>query len=71
MAGELFKNVGFLGCYNKSSALAEMGDRDHSRHWQTPNTTLYGCCAPFAGELGPCLTQCGLGRGLLSYQVAS
>jgi len=24
-----------------------------------------GCCAPFAGELGPCLTQCGLGRGLL------
>jgi len=22
-------------------------------------------------ELGPCLTQCGLGRGLLPYQVAS
>jgi len=30
-----------------------------------------GCCAPFAGKLGPRLTQCGLGRGLLPYQVAS
>ena len=32
-----------------------------------------GCCAAFAGggELGPHLTQCGLGRGLLLYQVAS
>jgi len=30
-----------------------------------------GCCAPFAGELGPRLTQCGLDRGLLWYQVAS
>ena len=26
-----------------------------------------GCCAPFAGELGPRLTQCDLGRGLLPY----
>jgi len=30
-----------------------------------------GCCAPFTREQGPGLTQCGLGRGLLSYQVAS
>ena len=30
-----------------------------------------GCCAPFVGELGTCLTQCGLGQGLLAYQVAS
>jgi len=30
-----------------------------------------GCCAPFVGELGPHLTQCGLGQGLHSYQVAS
>jgi len=30
-----------------------------------------GCCAAFAREQGPGLTQCGLGRGLLSYQVAS
>jgi len=29
-----------------------------------------GCCAPFEGELGPRLIQCGLGRGLLPYQVA-
>ena len=53
---------------NKSSAVAEMGDRGHNRH--APKRG--GCCAPFAGEeLGPCLTQCGLGRGLLPYQVAS
>jgi len=32
---------------------------------------VVNCCAPFAGELGPRLTQCGLGRGLLPYQVAS
>jgi len=31
-----------------------------------------GCCAPFGwGELGPHLIQCGLGRGLPPYQVAS
>jgi len=30
-----------------------------------------GCCVPFVGELGPRLTQYGLGRGLLLYQVAS
>ena len=30
-----------------------------------------GCCAPFSGELGLRLTQCGLGQGLLPYQVAS
>jgi len=30
-----------------------------------------GCCALFAGELGPRLTQCGLGQGLLPYQAVS
>jgi len=30
-----------------------------------------GGCAPFLGELGPHLAQCGLGRGLPPYQVAS
>jgi len=32
-----------------------------------------GCCAPFAGggDGSPHLTQCGLGRGLPPYQVAS
>jgi len=54
-------------CY-KFSAVAEMGDRlvtiDMSRK--------LGGCAPFGREeLGPHVTQCGLGRGLPSYQVAS
>jgi len=30
-----------------------------------------GLLCPFVGELGPRLTQCDLGRGLLPYQVAS
>jgi len=30
-----------------------------------------GYCAPFVGVLGPHLTQCGLGRGLLPYHVVS
>jgi len=32
-----------------------------------------GCCAPFfwGGELGPHLTQCGMGRGLPLYPVSS
>jgi len=29
------------------------------------------CCVPFVGGLGPHVTQCGLGRGLFPYQVAS
>jgi len=37
-----------FGRLYKSSAVAEMGDRGHSRHARK-------------GELGPCLTQCGLG----------
>ena len=30
-----------------------------------------GVLCPFMGELGPRLTQCGLDKGLLPYQVAS
>jgi len=52
---------------NKRSAVAEMGYRlatiDMGRK-------LEGC-APFEGELGAHVTQCGLRRGLPSYQVAS
>jgi len=56
-----------LNC-NKSSAVAEMGDRGHNRHGPKRRG---GCCTPFAGgQLGPCLTQCCLGQGLLPYQVA-
>jgi len=54
---------------NKSSAVAEMGDRGHNRHGPQRG----GLLCPFrgGGKLGPRLTQCGLGRGLLPYQVAS
>jgi len=54
--------------HNKSSAVAEMGDRlatieiDQKLRW--------GMC-PFWGELAFHRTQCGLGRGLPPYQVAS
>ena len=52
---------------HKSSAVAEMGDRlatiGMGRKWDAAG----GCGSP----LGPHLTQCGLGRGLPLYQVAS
>jgi len=52
---------------NKCSAIAEMGDR-----LATIDMAQNRGCAPFwAGELGPHVTQCGLGRGLPSYQVPS
>jgi len=52
---------------NKSSAVAEMGDRGHNRHGPKRG----GLLCLFRGELGPRLIQCGLGRGLLPYQAAS
>jgi len=59
---------GYAPVSYKCSAVAEMGDRsatiDISRK-------LAGC-APFWGrELDRHVTQCGLDRGLPSYQVAS
>ena len=54
---------------NKSSAVAEMGDRlatiDIGRK--------VGAALPLSikGELGPYLTQCGVGQGLPPYEVAS
>jgi len=36
--------------YNKSSAVAEMGDRGHNRHGPTRGG---GCCAPFAERWEP------------------
>ena len=45
-----------------------MGDRGHNRHGPQRG----GSAVPLSrGELGVCLTQCGLGRGLLPYQVSS
>ena len=54
---------------NKSSAvgLTEMGDRGHNSHGPKRGELL--CC--FRGELELRLIQCGLGRVLLPYQVAS
>ena len=55
---------------NKCSAVAEMGDRGHNRH----GPKRWGAAVLLsrrAGSLGPRLIQCGLGRGLLPYQVAS
>ena len=64
----------FLGCTlhlstftNKSSAVAEMGDRGHNRH----EPKRGGLLCPFCGELGPRLIQYDLSRGLLPYQVVS
>jgi len=53
--------------FDKSSAVAEMGYRGHNRHGPKRG----GLLCPFRGELCPRLTQCGLGQGLLPYQVAS
>jgi len=61
------KNVAKI--LNKSSAVAEMGDRlttiDMGRKLGR------GCCGGAGSPLGHHLTQCGLGQGLPLYQVAS
>ena len=53
---------------HKSSAVAEMGDRGHNRHGPKRGG---GLLCSFCGELDPRLTQRGVGRGLLPYNVAS
>jgi len=52
---------------NKSSAVAEMGDRGHNRHGLKEG----GVLCPFRGSLATRIIQCGLCGGLLPYQVAS
>ena len=52
---------------NKSSTVAEMGDRGHNRHGPKRGRVL----CPFRGALGTRLIQYGLCGGLLPYQVAS
>jgi len=61
----LYKDVSF----DKSSAVAEMGDRARATWAEKCGGGLL-CPFPW-GELGPHLTQCGLGRSLPLYQVAS
>jgi len=57
-----------LAYLNKSSAVAEMSDRDHNKHGPKREEAA----VPLSrGSWDPRLTQCGLGRGLLPYQVAS
>jgi len=51
---------------DKCSAVAEMGDRLAT----TDMDRKLGACAVLR-ELGPHLTQCGLGRGLPPYQMLS
>jgi len=45
-----------------------MGDCGHNRHRRKEGE---GLPCPFRGQLGLCLIQCALDRGLLPYQVAS
>jgi len=55
--------------WNKSSAVAEIGWLfGHNRHRQRSGGDTVSLSV---GELGPHLTQCGLGQGLPPYQVAS
>jgi len=51
---------------NKCSAVAEMGDR-----LATVDMGRKLGAVPLLGELGPHLTQCGLGQGLHPYQMTS
>jgi len=57
------------GIADKSSAVAEIGDRGHNRHGPIRG----GAAVPLSRgrELGPRLKQRGLGQGLPPYQVAS
>jgi len=65
---EQYYNELCVAAVNKSSAVAELGDRlatiGMGRKWA-------GAALGAGSPLGPHLTQCGLGRGLPLYQVAS
>ena len=50
---------------NKSSAVTEMGNRDHNRH----GPKIGGICPVWGGGAGSPCTQNGLSQGLPSYQV--
>ena len=64
----VFKVTVTVTSFDKSSAVAEMGDRGHNRHGPKRGAML---CA-FRGALGTrLLIQCGLCGDLLPYQVAS
>ena len=52
-----------LQTFDKSSAVAEMGERGHNRHGPKRGRVLSLLC-PFRGALGTRLIQCGLRGGL-------
>jgi len=52
----------------KNAAVAEMGDWGHNRHGPKRGG---GLMCPLRGELGPRVIQCGMGTGLIPYQVTS
>jgi len=56
--------VCLLAYLKKSSAVAEMGDRDHSRH----GPKIGGCCASFVGAATP---SCTMWLGSRSTSVPS
>jgi len=57
----------YIASYNKSSAVAEMGDRVRAK-W----VEKWGLLCPFPwGAIGSRLTQCRLVQDLPPYQVAS
>jgi len=59
---KVYINYNLNDYINKSSAVAEMGDRLATIDM---DGKVGGCCAPFRGEeLGFRLTHCGLDRGL-------
>ena len=60
------KRVMYKNKFDKCSAVSEMGS-----HLATIDMGQKLGGSPFWGELCPYLTQCGLGQGLPSYQVAS
>jgi len=63
------ENMFTVATPNKSSAVAEMGDRLATIDMAENGGGLL-CPFPW-GELGPHLAQCRLNRGLPPYQVAS
>jgi len=60
-------------CVKGWNVIQELSSSWDGRPWpqQTCANKMGGLLCPFRAELGPCLIQCGLGRGLLPYQVAS
>jgi len=53
----IFKRIKLVASTNKSSAVAEMGDRVRAKRAEKWGHCSGHCCAPFRGELSPHLTM--------------